>query len=531
MDEAVLGECRGPFTKEQLDDRHPSGWLGAPRFAVEQKEKVRPCDNYSVYGHNGTASDSETIDTEGTDSIAGLAKIWTRVFEVDENFVFKLELDDGTVLTGILHPELRALDKQELSGRLIDLARAYKQLARDPADSDLAIFFLSNPLDGVLAFFEAVALGFGARNAVKGFNLFARALRHLIIVGLVCPTTHFYDDFTHVDAKPLSDNSCECIEKLRKLLGWDFKSSEADLRPPSGIFSPLGVQFNLTTKGAAVISNTVKRKDKILFTIEEQLVADVVPERDVQSLVGVCLFAETQTAGRSGSLVLRNLRRAIGADRKTLRRALAELRDHVIATSPRIVNLRSADKPVLIFTDAAAEGGAATYGAVCIDTATGAFEFFAGTFSPAQVQKWKDECTARLERCNEGDLPNTGRREDKARQQIICQAELAVVPMAFSTWADLIAHRDVICFIDNDPAKDALILGSSRSDWSARVVRDTRKLCATLAAAAWYERVPSPSNVADLPSRGDLGQLLSLGARRVPTRIRECFDISFCELT
>ena len=150
--------------------------------------------------------------------------------------------------------------------------------------------------------------------------------------------------------------------------------------------------------------------------------------------------------------------------------------------------------------DAAAEGGAATYGAVCIDTVTGAFEFFAGTFSPAQVQKWKDECTARLERCNEGDLPNTGRREDKARQQIICQAELAVVPMAFSTWAELIAHRDVICFIDNDPAKDALILGSSRSDWSARVVRDTRKLCATLAAAAWYERVPSPSNVADLPS-------------------------------
>ena len=51
----------------------------------------------------------------------------------------------------------------------------------------------------------------------------------------------------------------------------------------------------------------------------------------------------------SHSLVVRNLRRAIGAGREKLKKALVELRDHVVATNPRIVNLSSSDKPVLFF--------------------------------------------------------------------------------------------------------------------------------------------------------------------------------------
>ena len=136
------------------------------------------------------------------------------------------------------------------------------------------------------AFFEAVALGFGARNAVKGFNLFSRGLRHLIIVGLRCPATHFFDDFSHIDAKPFARDSCAAVEALFKLLGWKYKDSAEDLKPPNSTFSPLGVEFNLSIRGAAVIANTEKRTDRILQSIQEMRDEPDVHPRVIHSLVG-----------------------------------------------------------------------------------------------------------------------------------------------------------------------------------------------------------------------------------------------------
>ena len=529
-EERRLGECRGPFSKSQMDAKHPNGWSAAPRFPVQQKSKVRPCDNYSLYGHNGTSADSETIDTEGPDSISGLAKIWTRIFEVDAEFRFRIQLDDGSVLTGTLHPELRSLDAQALLGRLIDLARAYKQLARDPKDSDIANFCLPYLTGSGMAFFESIALGFGARNAVKGFNLFARGLRCLIVVGLVCPTTHFFDDFTHIDALPFSSDSCAAVEALFKLLGWDYKDTPEDLKSPSSEFSPLGVEVDLSVKGTAVIGNTAKRKDKIIAAIEGMKEQTDPHPRDIQSLVGVCIYAESQTAGRSGSLILRQLRNSTGGQRERRNRILDELRAHVLASKPRIVNLRANARPVIILTDAAADHKGATFGAVCLDHATGVFEFFAGTFSAEQVKRWSVEVSARLSNGAAPDDAAGARRVEAVQRQVICQAELAVVPLALQTWSAVVAHRDVLSFIDNDPAKDALILGSSRSEWSALAVRRTRLLCAELAAAVWYERVPSPSNIADWPSRGDIERLLALGAKRVAPRPVSDFTLEFSDL-
>ena len=51
-DEVERGECRGPFTRAQMDKLFPGGWLPCVRFAVCQKGKVRPCDDYAKYGHN-----------------------------------------------------------------------------------------------------------------------------------------------------------------------------------------------------------------------------------------------------------------------------------------------------------------------------------------------------------------------------------------------------------------------------------------------------------------------------------------------
>ena len=96
--------------------------------------------------------------------------------------------------------------------------------------------------------------------------------------------------------------------------------------------------------------------------------------------------------------------------------------------------------------------------------------------------------------------------------QVICQAELVVIPLALLAWRELLVDRDLIVFIDNDPASDALIHGTSTSIDSAAYVHYCRLLCVCTAIAPWYARVASPSNLSDAPSRGDFSFLRKSGA-------------------
>jgi hypothetical protein len=240
----------------------------------------------------------------------------------------------------------------------------------------------------------------------------------------------------------------------------------------------------------------------------------------VDHLVGVCQYAEAQCSGRSGSLALRGVRLASKtrphARKATLARALSDLRDHVAASVPRRISLKARQKPLLVFTDAAADATEATMGGVIFDDLAGEIEFFSCRISPATVKRWMSEGSS------------TGEADGKS--QIICQAELLAVPVALKTWEARLAQRDVVFFVDNDPAKDSLIHGISSSTQSSELVRYTRLACARLGTGAWYERVASPSNIADDPSRGEYSLLLSLGAKRVAPSIGDlCTLAEICE--
>ena len=116
----------------------------------------------------------------------------------------------------------------KLVARLIDLTRAYKQLARQPSDAYLAIFAVQNE-SGEWEYYESLSLGFGARNAVLGFNLMARALRHILNEGLWIAATHFYDDFSQIEPDCFALDSCASTEKLFQLLGWEYKADADNL--------------------------------------------------------------------------------------------------------------------------------------------------------------------------------------------------------------------------------------------------------------------------------------------------------------
>jgi hypothetical protein len=159
--------------------------------------------------------------------------------------------------------------------------------------------------------------------------------------------------------------------------------------------------------------------------------------------------------------------------------------------------------PIVLLTDAAYESEKATFGAVLFDPVTMAILFFGGTFAAQTVSEWRADIRLR-----------SGKAEGKD-EQVICQAELAVIPLAIFTWSAIVKSRELLVFIDNNPACDALVHGISGSHASSVMVRTTRLMCAKLACAPWFDRVPSPSNLADDPSRGVEMALLAMGARKV----------------
>ena len=84
----------------------------------------------------------------------------------------------------------------------------------------------------------------------------------------------------------------------------------------------------------------------------------------------------------------------------------------------------------------------------------------------------------------------------------VFQAELLPVAMAAAIWAETLRDREVILFLDNEAARYALVKGYSPIMSAARLVGEAWLSFASCGAAVWIARVPSESNPADAPSRG-----------------------------
>ena len=212
--------------------------------------------------------------------------------------------------------------------------------------------------------------------------------------------------------------------------------------------------------------------------------------------------------------VRRSAATAFGRQSQVLKIAIEDLGLHVKASAPRRIPLLTELAPIVLLTDAAYECEKATFGAVIFDPVSMAMQFFGGTFAAQTVSDWRTDIRLR-----------SGKAEEKD-EQVICQAELAVIPLAIATWSSLVKSREILVFIDNNPACDALVHGISGSHASSEMVKTTRLMCARLACAPWFDRVPSPSNLADDPSRGIEKLLLAMGAQKVTP---ECSSsLPFC---
>lgn len=89
------------------------------------------------------------------------------------------------------------------------------------------------------------------------------------------------------------------------------------------------------------------------------------------------------------------------------------------------------------------------------------------------------------------------------KKQLIAELELLPVLVGFCAYKQLVKRRRVLWFIDNNSVRDMLIKGSSGRAQLLSMTAEVNLTISRSQALAWFSRVPSKSNIADYPSRGD----------------------------
>ena len=152
---------------------------------------------------------------------------------------------------------------------------------------------------------------------------------------------------------------------------------------------------------------------------------------------------------------------------------------------PRIVEFRDDRGCAVAYTDGAEEASKVGIGGVLTKKV-----YFVAEASQELVEYWKAN----------GD-----------KHKVIHQAEVLPAVVALRTWGPRLRGRRLIIFVDNGAAKAALVKGSTTSSASAELVTEFWSLAAAESVWVWVDRVPTKSNPADAPSRGER----VAGARRV----------------
>ena len=96
------------------------------------------------------------------------------------------------------------------------------------------------------------------------------------------------------------------------------------------------------------------------------------------------------------------------------------------------------------------------------------------------------------------------------KEHPVALTELYAVCVARETWKDTLDDNRCIFFIDNQGDLDALIKGYSSEASMQSLLLVLERLDAKNPCMPWYCRVPSQSNIADLPSRGRWKDFLAM---------------------
>ena len=463
LEERDAGWLRGPVHFKELTN----GCVLSRRFGLKQPNKVRLIDDLSKSNINSTVQIPEAPRPHSTDVVASLA----------------LALLLGS-------------SGQRVLGKTFDLKSAYRQLGIHPNSLGCSYIVCFDPVARGPAIFQMLAVPFGGSRSVYSFLRVVRVIWRIPCRCLAVMWTNFYDDFVTFSWEDDADRTCATVELLFDLLGWQF-AWEGDKALPFGRnFGALGLHIDVSCfeKGFIEFSNTDKRRCELKDLILSILSAGVLTSQDALKFRGRLQFADGQLFGRIGKLCLREITcHAFSADgdkiSARLRQLLQLFNSQMLDGPPRKICGVSASC-LYIFTDACYEPNRPEWvcglGGIIYNSHGTAVQAFSYCLSQDQI----------------------GLLVGLAKQTMIFEAELLALILAFGLWRNIISNSPVVFYVDNNSARDVAISANSRSLLIAGLVEQLLRVEDIAACFCWFSRVPSPSNPADEPSRGDVASRL-----------------------
>ena len=153
LDEVERGWLLGPLPWDSLE---PNAVVSR-RFALQQGEKLRPIDDYSMSSVNATVTVKDQATADNVDVICAMM----------------LQLMTGLSSVG---------RSTELKARSFDLAAAYRQLCVAPTSRAFSYICVYNPRKRANEVFSQVCLPFGSKAAVNAFIRCSRCIQWLVSV-------------------------------------------------------------------------------------------------------------------------------------------------------------------------------------------------------------------------------------------------------------------------------------------------------------------------------------------------------------
>ena len=314
LEEVEEGFLTGPWDASHLCRES----VVSPRFGLQQKNKLRPIDNFGSSHVNSAAGVQERVMVDTVDEICAMVKTWMQ--------------ESGPGL--------------KLVGKTYDMRKAYRQLAVRKSHLDFAWISVWDPVLGRPALFKMETLPFGATASVSAFLRVSQAIK---ILGITCGNlvwSSFYDDFVCVCREGTEEQTDRMIRLVFKSLGWALSLGDVKDKPFANKFQALGVEFDLSNVGEGFFSvgNTSARRDELSEKIANILEADELEPAVAESLRSRLLFAEGQLYGRFAKLALQRIG-AVGLQSRPVRpigtelkQALQWIKERILTAAPRRVD-------------------------------------------------------------------------------------------------------------------------------------------------------------------------------------------------
>ena len=400
---------------------------------------------------------------------------------------------DGQVVQKPIHKEL--LGNCRWQGRCLDLSKAYKQVPIDRTSRGLMVLLAPEPGSQQPKFFTTSSMPFGCASSVFAFNRITRSLLHLFHKLLKMPSGVFYDDFALLEPSAGATLASMAAENLLELLGWKYAKEGSKASKFEPCFNLLGAQLNLASlhEGFVKVSNKPSRLVKLKELLAAMKQNRHISKSEAQSMHGLLNYASGFFLGQSlktASRAFANLvARPHGADGDEVAKLCDFTHAMLEISKPRSWNCWTDDWPIIVFTDGAYEDPKGTWGAVVFEPADGKTStYYAGDVPSRLMEGWKK----------------------LAGEQIICQIEAFAVLLIRQHFSEAWKEKRAIFFVDNEAARFSLIKGSSPSPSMQLIAHLFHQLDASSPLMVWIERVPSASNIADLPSRGKWEETLKI---------------------